>query len=631
MKKLLPIFSVVFILLLFYSLVLNISLTFATTDFTVVDTKCKPELVSSERDPRPAPCNICSTTDLLTPSCTTSFSVFDKIGYQKNESETIKKDWGGNVTIDPTQVKIPFVGKRNMEQELWREKINWWDIPDENVKHLWEFWEVSNASEGKYLADYFEGTNEYYRNYGNQTTLTNYQGVLRKLTPFEYQNQLKKELIARIDNGEENQIHNYKIKYLGRLCWDFPVWLTAVDFAIEKLTNFVVDKTVNKVLSFFSNLFNIENAPSLKFNPPEFNHYCFYASIEDSGIGWSITKISDYTTRIPIIGEIYQGLAELSQKIPGLIHVRLGESTEGNLKDLASHLPPEPEVEDYPKKFLRWKEEDDGYWYRLWQATPMLSREDTMGEIDPYLADEHPDDWFELEEESEEVEKTKIEAVPHLARLYEGSQIIHQILTPEGKEIEMFKSKPITKTIPPNACFVENYLLADENGDKLCLEKITGELVAWEEFPNPYYEKCHQELNSLEAKCASLSLSSPSIDAIKNCYNQLNALKKECQEEVVEGVSRAFGINLYHPYLDEIWSYSTYADSAGFFNIFRSYGQEQFEDIAAADTISYSYNAKDSSGDVSPAEGLFLFPHLGGIQKAKEWTVNQALWPYVRN
>jgi len=153
------------------------------------DVNCTPyENVSPERNPRPAQCNICNVTELLTPSCATSFSVFDKITYSKMESEIIEKSWSGDVTVDPTQVKIPFVGKRNMEPETRWERLNPLDTPDENAKRWYQFWEIPNADENKYLADYLEGTNEYYRNYGNQTTITNYQGVLRKLTPSEYQN-----------------------------------------------------------------------------------------------------------------------------------------------------------------------------------------------------------------------------------------------------------------------------------------------------------------------------------------------------------------------------------------------------------------------------------------------------------
>lgn len=559
--------------------------------------ECNPDKVSLERDPRPAKCNLCDKEAPLTPSCATSLEVFDEIEYKKNVSEIIEESWSGMVTIDPSEIEIPFVGKRNMEEESWWETVNLWDTPDENAKHIWEFWEISNASEEKYLTDYLEGTNEYYRNHGNQTTLTNYQGILRKLTPYEYQNQLKRQLVAR---AQEKEIHDYKIKYIGRFCWDFPFWLDATKFIGEKIINFTNDTTFNNIIAFFSHILNYENPPKIKLDIPDIGHYCLYASLQE-GPGWFIVKANELVSDIPVIGSIYDGLIDLSGKIPGLVHFYLNETAEGNLSDLALHSPPDPNEEKYKesfskyqKDFLEWKNRDEGKWYRLWQATPMLSREDTQGEIDPYLANEHEDDSFEIENE----ESAKIEAVPHLARLYEGSQIIHQILTPKGKEVKMFKTDTILKAAPPYDCFKENYLLTNEDADELCCQEITGKLVAQEEFRNPNYP-CHYILTDRKTW--------------------------HCIDYVPKEVSRGFGVNLYHPYLDEIWSYSTYADSAGFFNIFRPYGAPQFEDIDAADTISYKYN---TGGDISPQEGRFYFPHLIGIQTAKEYVVNKALWPY---
>ena len=560
---------------------------------------CEPDRdeVSSERNPRPAICYLCDKESPLTPSCATSFEVFDEIKYQKKDPEIIKKDWEGNVTVDPTQVKIPFVGKRNMEEEPWGEKIQFWKDADENAKHWFQFWEISNASENKYLADYLEGTNEYYRNYGNQTTITNYQGVLRKLTPFEYQNQLKRDLVLRVGNDEENQIHDYEIKYIGRFCWDTPFWMDAGKFIFDKLATAVLNKTVNRVFTFFSGILDFDDPPKISFKLPDIGHYCLYASIQEGLAGWFVAKTDDFITKASVVKPIYEGLIKLSDLIPGLVHFRHATTIEGNLSDLVQHFPPDPSEEKYKndlsrytKDFLEWEKRDDGKWYRLWQATPMLSREDSQGEIDPYLADEHKDDSFNIEEEA------KIEAVPHLARLYEGSQIISQILTPTGREIEIVKTSEIAKTTPPYACFREDYLLADESGDGLCCEKITETLTAWEEFKNPYY-LCH--------------------------YDLLNRDTWHCIDSVKKEVSRGFGVNLQHPYLDEIWSYTTNING-GFFNIFRPYGVPAFEDIAAADKISYEY----SNGSVSPQQGLFFFPHLGGIQKAKEYVVNEALWPY---
>ena len=54
-----------------------------------------------------------------------------------------------------------------------------------------------------------------------------------------------------------------------------------------------------------------------------------------------------------------------------------------------------------------------------------------------------------------------------------------------------------------------------------------------------------------------------------------------------------------------------------------------FEDVAAAQEISYSSPDNSfESKDILPNQGLFFFPHLGGIQQAKKWVVNNALRPY---
>jgi len=531
------------------------------------DLECQPEAkyTSGERTTRPAECNICNQDAPLTSSCADSFSVYDKVEvfYPENVPEKVETTWQEEITIDPKEITIPFVGKKNKDSG-------------------WEFWEVSNANESAYITDYLEGTNEYYRNYGNQNTITNYQGVLRKLTPYEYQNQKKKELIARAESGE---IHDYKVKYISRLCWDVPLWLDAAGLFFDKLTDLTSDKIVNTIFS----LLNIDARVDLK--APDVGHYCLYASAQEGPLQWLLVKGNDFIDLTPA-ESLKDFLITLSQKIPGAVHLYDLNGAEGNLTDLLTNSPPDPNDEDYEEKLEEWKNRDEGYWYRLWQAVPMLSREDTKGTIEPYLQAEHEKDKFEFEEED------TIEGVPHLARLYEGSKEINNILIPAGKDIEMVVSEENLE----GECFEENYLLAEkEKSDTLCCESIDISLTAYEEFDNPYYP-CQEATTSA------------------------------CSGTEDEDVSRDIGLNLKHPYLDEIWSYTTNANG-GFFNIFRPYQIAPFEDIPAADVTNKqdpditSYSA--SPGETSPKEGLFYFPHLGGIQKAKEWVVNEALRPAV--
>jgi hypothetical protein len=488
--------------------------------------ECNPNWVTVFNT-RPAPCNVCYITDLLTPSCATSFNAYNNITYLKNEGEIIKRDWDGTVQIDASEVKIPFVGKE------------------------------SEASEVKYLADYLEGTNEYYGNYENQNTITNYQGVLRKLTPIGYQNQVKKELITR---AEKEIVHNYEVKYTDRFCWSASLLVEIADFTIET----IIEKLAN-TLGF------------KKPHWPDITQYCLY---ETSPWDWLEKNSIQFAFKF-----IPSFIIEKAIKDGGIV----------NLIELKP--PPDPNEEDYQEKYLEWKNLEDGLWYRLWQAAPMLSREDTPGEIDPYLAIEHEEDKFEITNESATVEK-----VPHVARLYESSQIISQTLTPKGKGVEMVKTPTIPETTPPFTCFKEKYIPV-EDGDNLCLSNpITATLNATEEFSNPDYP------------CPELKL---------DPETQLYILNPDCLEKVEKDVSRGIGVNLYHPYLDEIWSYTANANG-GFFNIFRPYSYSAFEDIDAAAELTYSF----TSGEVSPEKGLFFFNHLGGIQTAKKWVVNEALWPY---
>jgi len=485
---------------------------------------------------RPAECDLCGPEAPLTPECATSFETYRQINYPETE-------WQTTIYVDPRKVVIPFVGEEN-------------------------------ASEAAYLTDYLEGTNEYYQNYGNQNTITNYQGVLRKLTPYEYQNQQKKDLIKRAQGGE---IHDYDVIYTGRFCWDVPVWMDAAGWLVDEATDLTVDRIVNIIFK----LLRIDADIDIK--APDIGHYCLYE--DDDGLSWLIVKGNSLLSKIPIVKGLKETLGVLSRGIPGVVHFKdTLYAAEERLTTIGSdelYLPPDPHEENYQGKLEEWKNEGDGKWYRLWQAVPMLSREDSQGKITPYEGDEL----------TIEPEEQKIEAVPHLARLYEASQKVNQILIPKGKDIEMVVSPSISETEDPPLCFKEGYFPV-ENGDALCCERIEGELTAVENFGD-LYPGCDQDNPTLE--CLEMS----------------------------KTVSRDIGVKLEHPYLDEIWSYTANANG-GFFNIFRPYQISAFEDIPVADEIKYSA----SNAEVSPQEGHFYFPHLGGIQRAKEWVVNEALRPF---
>jgi hypothetical protein len=525
--------------------------------------------------------------------------------------------WEGSINVTPLSAnqdgkfKIPFVGMKNEE--------------DEN----------------KYLADYFEGTNEYYRNYGNQSTLTNYQGVLRKLTPFEYQNQLKKQLISRAqkENIEvENPINNYEVVSVGRLCWTYPFWMEAgrlifseiVDLVTNKFANALInnlkDNLINKPIAWLNNLFDseIKKVPDVNINIDlkiaNYGHYCLYADLENNKGEWLIIKGLKFSHLIPGLGKLQDILTAASDKIPGLVHFSSPDmlsTFQEPLTVIAEHFPPNPNDEKYKndssiyrKDFQEWKEStgpkgEKGYWYRLWQVVPMLTREDTQGEIIPYLADGGDKDTIQLLPQ-----EANISSIPHLARLYEGSKIVSDLLTPdwEGEKTrEMVKTEEIAKTNPPNLCFKEEYTPPTGEGEDLCCEQNPIlQIKAIEEFTDPTY---------FTYNCNDPKIADP------KCYGNPQG------EPYIQAVSRYIGLNLKQPYLDEIWSYTT-NENGGFFNIFRPYQIPTFEDIPAAQAVTYSSSEFSGENDLIPEQGLFFFNHLGGIQKAKEWVVGKALWPY---
>lgn len=99
-----------------------------------------------------------------------------------------------------------------------------------------------------------------------------------------------------------------------------------------------------------------------------------------------------------------------------------GESAR--LSGFVDHFPPYENEENYQEKYEAWKKSEGGKWYKLWAAVPMFSREDTPGWINPYLGS-RPLDQFEILDPEAQIEK-----VPHVARLYEITQKIQDIVSP---------------------------------------------------------------------------------------------------------------------------------------------------------------------------------------------------------
>ncbi len=364
---------------------------FIPGEFSQLD--CNPDL-TGERDSRPyynipqeRACDLCNLTGLFCSSCATSFAVHDTVTYKRGAGaeeppHCVEKSWEGTVTIDPTNTKIPFVGKKGEE------------------------------SEEKYLADYFEGTNEYYENYSHYwKDWINYAGVWRKLSPMSYQNILKKQMVERAEKslalGNQPQvegIHDYQLNYIGRLCWDAPFWIEVINTVLGKI------------------------AGAFGLTIPDVTNFCLFEDSENHPEQFALIQVYKYTIRdLPFINDRYN------------------QGVTATLSELEEHLPPDPFEENYPEKWDEWKKSDGGKWYKLWQVVPMFSHEDTPGQILPYLGYKSKDEPKFIPPE--------VEKVPHVARLYEATQEVQTMLTPFYQEDLLFTQNKAKSTLASSKTF----------------------------------------------------------------------------------------------------------------------------------------------------------------------------------
>lgn len=364
---------------------------------------CTPDLVG-DQDSRPyynipteRACDLCNLTGLFCPSCATSFTVFDEVKWQWKERDLVCEGegnpdwkitpWEGTITIDPTQAKIPFVGKKGEE------------------------------SEQKYLADYFEGTSEYYEDYPMYwKDWIDYAGVWRKLSPMGYQDILKKQMVERAlatSDVQPEGVHHYQLEYRGRICWDLPLLMDAL-LAFAQSRNIPgIDRLINAAVNRAS--------------------YCIFEG-STPGVWAAKTAIDFFNDHSPL-DITYFHTTNASDKITVL---------EG-------HYPPDPSEEDYLEKWNEWRESE---WGRLWTVVPMFSHEDTPGEITPYLGSK-PLDVFTINNPEAQVEK-----VPHVARLYESTQEVNNLLLPYVEEngITQKKSEPIIASAEKNVLGEKSFI-----------------------------------------------------------------------------------------------------------------------------------------------------------------------------
>lgn len=537
-------------------------------------------------DEKKTDCKTCNRTDKLEADCATTVTAKQNVTFTKGDGDCVEKTWGGTVTINAQAVTIPFVGHK---------------VPAGTP--------VADF-EQKYLADYFEGTSEYYQQYANYWfDNINHAGVFRKLAPLEYQNQIKEQMAKKAKDSvdkakanntalDEGRIHDYKILYKGRLCWDTPF---TTDLFIALLKRVGGDK-----------IFGIDALISK-------NHYCMFEG--DSPL--PILK------NLPI--DTVQKAIETFNAIPlNIFKISFYRTTteQARLTELLNHFPPSPLDKDYVKKYEAWKTQDKkgdekvGKWYKLWQATMMFTREDTPGYIFPRMGTKiNPDDKTN---EKDIPLKDEVEKVPHVARLYEASKQVAQLILPFGSpgEEEPRLLIPTQAPRPPaNACGQEG-AVPSATCDK---QAITD--------TNPNDSLC----------CGDIGVQFTAVDKIENQagYAECQASGGDpaiCGQIIEKTLERKFEVNLEHPYLKEIWNQTSnalvvynakdepeIATMAGVFNAFRPYEVEKFPDLDARskDQAGYTYD----KGQTEPTSGQFYFNHLGGVELGKEWVL-KALWPF---
>lgn len=344
---------------------------------------CQPTS-SINSSSRPAECAMCNKGG-TTPDCATTFSVNDTVeilkkqGYECNGQYYVPKTWGGRVNVTANDVTIPFVGKQGQEDEM------------------------------KYLADYFEGTDEYYRAYKNgspyQQDTVNFAGVNRKLTPMEFQDQVKAAVLTRVNNTTvSNPITDYPIRYKERVCWDLPVLADVFLAFVDKIplpgANLPI---IGGIVDKFKDPFRFVAART---------HFCLY---ENNNSGFNPSLVSEAIN-------FFNALPK-----PSFFNVETQKTGpwEAKLSEIKTHQPPKITNPNYDTAYNNWKNEAGGKWYYLWAAVPLSSREDTQGRIKSEAAKKQ----FDVYNIDKNSFKETFSSVPHVARLFEQASNIKKMLT----------------------------------------------------------------------------------------------------------------------------------------------------------------------------------------------------------
>ena len=607
-------------------------------------------------DSRPVPCDACNETDLLTPSCATTFTVHDSVKHRRGDADCFSgppgddawviRDWGGIVTIDSSEITIPFVGKKGMENEQ------------------------------KYLADYFEGTGYYYRPPYNLSSPAERRrvieegGVWRKLAPQFLQDEYKKEMVDRAIRSlagtiGEGAIHDYIITYSGESARlsefvnHFPPELGVENYQEKyeawrrsdggkwyRLWNavpmFSREDTIGYIYPYlgakYYDVFTILNPDAQIDKIPHLARL------------YEVTQAINKTLW-PLIQEASQAQERIKTFLASAKETVSGEQTEIQSNQTAMTNSDEKKVLGEKRLLAQEKtfhlEASASYSAPNVNVTVCFVSDSCDGDVDLDLNGAHiagTNGWNLAG--GPFCYGPQWTGSPFIVNPGQSLSVMYTGHTSNSSCVNRTDTIICTFTVdaegnfstncsggvvpPPDACVIPPPLpvakcamdsITDTNpNDDICASPIYIDLYAKDSLKNPDYYECQTEPPyDCQQIPGCLSLCDPGAGQYECCE-----CKDPCDRVVTRGVKRKIGINLLHPYLLEIWEYSTDLPK-GFFNIFRPDPDivPQFEELAghSQDNLIYDY----SSGSVTPPEGYFYYPYLGGVQKAKEWVVNKAL------
>jgi hypothetical protein len=304
-------------------------------------------------------------------------------------------------------------------------------------------------------------------------------------------------------------------------------------------------------------------------------------------------------------------------------------------------FPPDKNDPNYEENKEKWLKTKYG---KLWNYVPLFTREDAPGKMIVKIA--HDPGKISLPDGviGKQIDDHTIEypvAFPHIARLYEATKKIHEIIT-QRKEEEVGENR---QTYTPNKVIIatdqrpqtaDTIRTSTTTNASNCSPSVGDNINLECKADNIVRPAGNIEYDTLCSK-SSFNVDVSNYVVKKNCdgeiedYDPLSGLPiyKTKSTTARRGVEVRFEI----PYLEEIWKF-TGSPESGFFHEFRPKEIEKFPEAFAETTVFYETGGdvsvsldKGADGGSAKVEGKLYYPYLGGIQKAKKCVSETMLTP----